>query len=101
MVFKISKARIQHGEEVRLPVHIFQLSKGDKKITVFKQYHRENEQGNKEKDKGDRFHSTENSAMKNVYLRVAELNEKGSNRVIRGYHKCRDQITDMFKERYP
>ncbi len=39
--------------------------------------------------------------MKIVYLRVAELNEKWSHRVIRGYYKCKDHITDMFKERYP
>ena len=39
--------------------------------------------------------------MKIVYLRVAELNEKWSNRVIKGYYKCKDQITDMFNVRYP
>ena len=44
---------------------------------------------------------TESAAMKIIYLRVAELNEKWSNRVIKGYYKCKDQITDMFRERYP
>ncbi len=44
---------------------------------------------------------TENAALKIVYLRVAELNEKWSDRVIKGYFKCKDRITDMFRERYP
>ena len=44
---------------------------------------------------------SESAAMKIIYLRVAELNEKWSNRVIKRYYKCKDQITDMFRERYP
>ena len=43
---------------------------------------------------------TESAAMKIIYLRVAELNEKWSHRVIKGYYKCKDEITDMFRERY-
>ena len=39
--------------------------------------------------------------MKIIYLRVAELNEKWSNRVINGYYKCKDETRDMFRERYP
>ncbi len=44
---------------------------------------------------------SESAAMKIIYLRVAELNERWSNRVIKGYYKCKDQTTDMFRERYP
>ncbi len=44
---------------------------------------------------------TEDSAMKIIYLRVAELNERWSRIVIRGYYKCKGEITDMFQERYP
>ena len=44
---------------------------------------------------------SESAAIKIIYLRVAELNERWSNRVIKGYYKCKDQITDMFGERYP
>ena len=43
----------------------------------------------------------ESAATKIIYLRVAELNEKWSQRVIKGYYKCKDQITDIFRERYP
>ena len=38
--------------------------------------------------------------MKNVHLRMAKLNERWSNKVIKEYYKCKDQITDMFRERY-
>ena len=44
---------------------------------------------------------SESAAMKIIYLRIAELNEKWSNRVIKGYYKCKDEIMDMFRERYP
>ena len=43
----------------------------------------------------------ESAAMKTIYLIVAEMNEKWSQRVIKRYYKCKDQITDMFGERYP
>ena len=43
---------------------------------------------------------SESAAMKIIDLRVAELNERWSNRVIKGYYKCKDEITDMFKEGY-
>ena len=45
--------------------------------------------------------SSESAAMKIIYFRVAELNEKSSHGVIKGYYKCKDQIKDMFRERYP
>ena len=45
---------------------------------------------------------TEESAMKIIYLRVAELNEKKwSHRVINGYFKCKDELMEMFSKRYP
>ena len=44
---------------------------------------------------------SENAAMKIIYLKVAELNERWFYRVIKGYYKCKDEITDMFRERYP
>ena len=44
---------------------------------------------------------SESAAMKIIYLRVAELNEKWLHRVIKGYYKCKDEIRDMFGERYP
>ena len=43
---------------------------------------------------------TEESAMKIIYLRVAELNEKWSHRVINGYFKCKDELMEMFSKRY-
>ena len=44
---------------------------------------------------------SEESAMKIIYLRVAEINEKWSLRNIRGFYKCMDEIREMFQERYP
>ena len=44
---------------------------------------------------------TEDSALKIVYLRVAELNEKWSHRVLNGYFKCHDELKEMFSTRYP
>ncbi len=44
---------------------------------------------------------SEESAMKIIYLRVAEKDEKWSQRSLRGYYKCQDEIKDMFRERYP
>ena len=41
------------------------------------------------------------SSVKIIYLRVAELNERWSNRLIKGYYKCKNEITDMFMEKYP
>ncbi len=43
----------------------------------------------------------EESAMKIIYLRVAEINEKWSLRTLRGYHKCMDEIRETFQDRYP
>ncbi len=34
---------------------------------------------------------TENAAMKIVYLRVAELNERWSHMTTKGYYKCKDR----------
>ena len=44
---------------------------------------------------------SEESAMKIIYLRVAEINEKWSQRSLRGFYKCMDEIREMFQERYP
>ena len=44
---------------------------------------------------------SESEAMKIIYLRVAELNEKWPHRVVKRYYKCKDQITDRFRERHP
>ena len=44
---------------------------------------------------------SEGSAMKIIYLRVAEIDEKWSLRTLRGYYKCQDEIREMFQERYP
>ena len=41
------------------------------------------------------------STSKIIYLKVGDLNERWSNRVIKGYYKCKDEITDMFRERSP
>ncbi|WMT50366.1 MAG: transposase [Thermoplasmatales archaeon] len=43
---------------------------------------------------------SESAAMKIIYLRVAELNERWSNRLIKEYCKCKDEITDMFREKF-
>ena len=34
-------------------------------------------------------------------IRVVELNEKLSNRIVKGYYKCKDEIRDAFSEMYP
>jgi hypothetical protein len=39
--------------------------------------------------------------MKIIYFRVAELNEKWSHRNIKEYYKCKDEIREMLRERYP
>ena len=44
---------------------------------------------------------TEKSAMKIIYLKVTEINEKWSLRTLKGYYKCVDEIRKMFHERYP
>ena len=44
---------------------------------------------------------SEESAMKIIYLRLAEINEKWSQRSLRGFYKCMDEIRGMFQERYP
>ena len=44
---------------------------------------------------------SEESAMKIVYLRVAEINERWSQRMLRGFYKCMDGIREMFQKRYP
>ena len=45
--------------------------------------------------------SSEESAMKIIYLRAAEINDKWSMRSLRGYYKCIDEIKEMFQDRYP
>ena len=44
---------------------------------------------------------SEESAMKIIYLRLAEINEKWSQQSLRGFYKCMDEIREMFQERYP
>ena len=44
---------------------------------------------------------SEESAMKIIYLRSAEINEQWSLRSLRGFYKCKDEIREMFQKRYP
>ena len=44
---------------------------------------------------------SEESAMKIIYLRSAEINEQWSLRSPRGFYKCKDEIREMFQKRYP
>ncbi len=44
---------------------------------------------------------SEESAMKIIYLRSAEINEAWSQRSLRGFYKCKDEIREMFQMRYP
>ena len=44
---------------------------------------------------------SEESAMKMIYLRSAEINEQWSLRSPRGFYKCKDEIREMFQKRYP
>ena len=44
---------------------------------------------------------SEESAMKIIYLRAAEINDKWSMRSLRGYYKCIDEIKEMSQDRYP
>ena len=44
---------------------------------------------------------SEESAMKIIYLRSAEINEAWSQRSLRGFYKCKDEIREMFQKRYP
>ena len=44
---------------------------------------------------------SEESAMKIIYLRAAEINDKWSMRSLKGYYKCIDEIKEMFQDRYP
>jgi transposase-like protein len=46
----------------------------------------------------DSLHS-ECAAMKLIFLRMVELNEKWFNRVIKGYYRCQDEIREMFREK--
>ena len=39
--------------------------------------------------------------MKIIYLRVAEINKRWSQRILRGFYKCQDEIREMFQKRYP
>ena len=47
------------------------------------------------------FLPSEESAMKIIYLRVAEINEKWSLRSLKVFYKCTDEIREMLQERYP
>ena len=44
---------------------------------------------------------SEESAMKIIYLRSAEINEQWSLRSLGGFYKCQDEIRQMFQKRYP
>ncbi len=44
---------------------------------------------------------SEESAIKIIYLRSIEINERWSLRTLRGFYKCRDEIMEMFQMRYP
>ena len=44
---------------------------------------------------------SEDRAMKIIYLRVAEINERWSQRSMRGFYKCIDEIRETFQKRYP
>ena len=35
--------------------------------------------------------------MKNIYLRVTEINERWSQRMLRGFHKCMDEIREISR----
>ncbi len=39
--------------------------------------------------------------MKIIYLRVAEINEAWSQRMMREFYKCLDGVREMFQKRYP
>jgi transposase-like protein len=45
--------------------------------------------------------SSEESAMKIVYPRLAEINEAWSQRSLTGISKCMDEIREMFQEKHP
>jgi transposase-like protein len=36
-----------------------------------------------------------------IYLRVVEIDERWSQRMLRGFHKYMDEIREIFKNRYP
>ena len=44
---------------------------------------------------------SEESAMKFIYLSAADINERWSQRMLRGFYKSMDGIREMFQERYP
>ena len=44
---------------------------------------------------------SEESAMKIIYLRSAEINEAWSQRMMREFYKCLDGVREMFQKRYP
>ncbi len=44
---------------------------------------------------------SEESAMKIIYLRVVEINDRWSQRSLRGSYKCMDDIREMSQKRYP
>ena len=98
---EVSKIDIQPGEEGELPVHLLPVPSGNKEINSQQQHHREDEQGGEKTHKCNTTLPTEESALKIVYLRVAEMNEKYSHRVLNGYFKCRDELKEMFSKRYP
>ncbi|WMT50365.1 transposase [Cuniculiplasma divulgatum] len=41
------------------------------------------------------------SDLKIIDLRVVEINERWSQRLMRGVHKCMEEIREMFQKKYP
>ena len=44
---------------------------------------------------------SEESPMKIIYVWAAEINDEWSQRPLRGFYKCMDEIREIFQERYP
>ena len=44
---------------------------------------------------------SEEGDMKIMYLRVAEINERWSQRSLMGLYRCKDEISEIFQESRP
>ena len=101
MVFEIPKAGVQYGEEPLILLKYY-----DYPEPIRQSIHSTNivECMNKEIRRRIKIIDSlpsEESAMKIIYLRSAEINEKWSHRSMRGVYKCMDEIREMFQKRYP